>query len=306
MAWKRPVVLLCLHGIGTYIEEFRDVRTRFDRKLWAGLYGELGEALSDNVIWTPVVWSQPDLEARQRELIEDRDEWEKVFKFVASALTDAAAFQFYNDHRSGDSNYAKSLGAIYSALKGAEAEIKRRGFDPEDVPIVTVAQSMGCHVFSTYAWDIQNAPKRVAGSAKTPTPFARLDTLSSVFFTGCNIPILTAGVDPKKKIPLRLLRHETFADVQRWVNIYDPDDLLGYPIRDGYAEYYDPGPEMQQTQAHYGRDPKTEISVVDLETELSVFDVGLGALTPLAHLKYWQSDNVHRMVASTLKGHGLA
>ena len=302
----RKLVVLVFHGIGTYRQAFRSRETRFDRPLWDGLHHRMGKTLTENVVWVPVLWSLAELEAYEADLIADRTEWQGLFGFVASALCDASAYQLIGERHPSyrRSNYYRIQRTVYEALAGAEERVLETGLDPAETPILAVCHSMGCHILSSYAWDAQNRPGRIfnrRGDRKTSS-FVRLDNLASAVFTGCNLPLLTAGVPRGEKVPMRIVRDAArWGQGQRWLNLYDPDDLLGYPLEREYDGYCTGRhPEQAALAAGLGRDPALEVPVQDRRFELSG-RMGLPALTgltPLVHNCYWTSG----VVLSAIEG----
>ena len=227
MAQERSVVCLVFHGIGTYAHEFDDETRRFDADLLTRMRDRLGRIFERRVIWVPVLWSDPELEARQRRLFADRPEWKGAHDFVTSALCDAAAYQYFDGPRYTNSNYQRVQQKVHAEISRAYEAVLARGEDPAQTPIMAVCHSMGCHVFSSYAWDIVNAPERVMAQTRPVGPFESLQTLKAAVFTGCNIPILTAGIDRERKMPLRIVRDPALEGRQSWLNFFDPDDPLG-------------------------------------------------------------------------------
>jgi|GEM_PF-1438262 len=307
---SRKVVILVFHGIGTYRKAFRNPETRFDRPLWDGLHRRMGETLSGNVIWAPVLWSLADLEAYEADLVADRSEWEGLFGFVASALCDASAYRLIGERHPSyrTSNYYRVQRAVYDALVVAEDRVRDAGGDPAHTPILAVCHSMGCHILSSYAWDVRNRPGRVFGRRgdRKASSFARLDTLASAVFTGCNLPLLSAGVPRDEKVPMRIARDPArWGPDQRWLNFYDPDDLLGYPLEREYAAYRSGRhPGQAALAAGLGRDPALEVPVQDRRFELSG-PLGLplpGGMTPLVHNRYWEAGVVLSAIEGAIAG----
>jgi len=303
------LVILVFHGIGTYRQAFRDPATRFDRPLRDGLQRRLDRTMRDRIVWVPVLWSLEDMEAYEASLVADRDEWEGLFGFVASALCDASAYRLIGEQHPGypRSNYCRVQRAVHDALARAEAGLVRQGLDPAATPVLAVCHSMGCHILSSYAWDAQNRPERLAAGRPSfvPSPFARLDTLASAVFTGCNLPLLAAGVPRAEKVPLRIRRDAVrWGEAQRWLNIFDPDDLLGYPLEREYRAYFAGAhPGQDGLWARFSRDPAAEVPVEDQRFEMSG-PLGLpapGGLTPLVHNRYWNSDTVLSAIAGLVR-----
>lgn len=308
MARSGKVVVLVFHGIGTYVDKFDDPETRFDRPLWDGLYRRLGEALKTDVVWAPVLWSLPELENYQNELTQSRKDWGPLFNFVTSALADACAYRLPQDERNyKNSNYYKVQQRVFAALKAAEEQVVAEGHDPKETPILAVCQSMGCHVLSSYAWDARQKPDRIFSEDDPArnSAFATLESLASIVFTGCNLPLLTAGVKPGTKVPIAIRRDtDRWGTGQRWLNFYDPDDVLGYPLGKEYAAYWDKThPDQDRLKNEYGRDPDKEIRVKDDRFEMRTA-LGLPnpvGLTPLVHNEYWRSSEVISAIANAIR-----
>jgi len=96
---------------------------------------------------------------------------------------------------------------------------------------------------------------------------------------GCNIPLFTFAVD--KPVPIRLPATRLparFKEKARWLNFYDPDDVLGWPLK--------------PVSSAYAR-------VVDADIRLQVGGA-VGGWTPAAHLLYWRDRRFARHVADFL------
>ncbi len=91
---------------------------------------------------------------------------------------------------------------------------------------------------SNNIWDVQSKnPKSGAwkyGGFEDSPPgsaldnFRRLKSLKHLYFTGCNIPIFVAGI-PQQKIKAFTSTSKGYSF--KWKNIYDPDDSLGWPLK---------------------------------------------------------------------------
>lgn len=97
-----------------------------------------------------------------------------------------------------------------------------------DTPLIVLAHSLGGHIFSNYVWDQQ----KLNQSSCALDPFLGLETFSGFNTFGCNIPLFTFAYDPV--VPIRFLGHCLPTPLQtkaRWLNVYAPADILGYPLR---------------------------------------------------------------------------
>ena len=115
----------------------------------------------------------------------------------------------------------------------------RAGADPAapEVPLVVIAHSLGCHMISNYIWDVRDSKDAKA----PPNPFEGFQTLAGIVMFGCNIPLFTlAYVNlqpiqfPTKNLKAYFPKTTPAKDIDeaaKWLNLYDPDDVLGYPLR---------------------------------------------------------------------------
>lgn len=106
--------------------------------------------------------------------------------------------------------------------------------------------------------------------------FRRMQSLKGFYTLGCNIPIFVAG---HKKIEAIKPPMEEF----KWYNLYDKDDVLGWPLK--------------------SLSPSYEELVEDIQ-----INVGRGLLSklfkswnPLSHGQYWQDKNVIGHISDNIK-----
>jgi hypothetical protein len=156
------------------------------------------------------------------------------------------------------------------------------------VPLAIVAQSLGGQVISNYIWDAQQ-PRAYAGIwngdldddtiAGTPRDrFRRMRSLQRLLTTGCNIPIFVAGHAAIEPIDRRLL-----AAGFRWINQFDPDDVLGWPLAQLSAAY-----------SSLVEDHAVNASGTALAGRIK-------SLTPYSHTQYWSTPAVLDRIAGALK-----
>ncbi|WGF89304.1 hypothetical protein [Marinivivus vitaminiproducens] len=250
------VAVLIIHGIGSQPPDFADPAiARINERLGRmGLYpGRVG--------WAPVHWADV-LGGAQRTYLQRAERagslglpW--LRRQVVEAFGDAASYQRVPDDP--DCAYNRIHARITEALAGLEQAAIVGGEAP---PLVVLAHSLGGHIASNYIWDVQTSGA-VAGSA-----FTRLHSLAGMITFGCNIPLFSmARADAR---PIRFPADQLPAGLRpcaRWTNIYDPQDVLGYPLKPINAAY------------------------AAAVTEDLAMSVGgwLSGMTPAAHTAYWSS-----------------
>jgi hypothetical protein len=214
--------VLVVHGMG-------DQRPTFADGLIAELDGLLKKAgvNSNAIAWQRGYWADV-LNAREADLWDDmsRDndlDLSKVRKFVLNALGDAVAY------RQTDGIAGGVYDRIHDKMHGHLAALAAQ-LDHEQCPVIVLAHSLGAVIMSDYIWNEQ----RRNALARGRSPIERMESLCGIVTFGCNIPLFTlafrkedvkAITFPAPNLP------EPVALEAQWLNYYDPDDVLGWPLK---------------------------------------------------------------------------
>lgn len=299
----KKLAVIVFHGIGTYHERAQNEATRFDRRLRDGLRSRLGKRM-DELHWQHVLWSDPGLEERQRDVMTERRPprvWKALFEFVASNLSDATAYNLPKDEGDRGCAYFVIQRMVRSALKRAEADLG----GPEAAaatPVLAIAESMGCHVLSCYAWDASRKPERVLDAGETAADlsgFQRLRTLAGLAYMGCNVPLLTMDIARDRLLPIKLARHPAVPGggfESRWLNFFEGSDPLGYPLAKEYDAYFGGRHPDRHRFPEWERDPRLETMPEDVEVKRRT----LLGLTPYAHRLYDRMPSVLNPLAAEI------
>jgi hypothetical protein len=193
--------------------------------------------------------------------------YRRLRRFAVSALGDAVAYQPVEreDLASGELDvYAR----VHERLaRGLESLARRAG---PRAPLVLVAHSLGTVIASNYLWDCQHgrAPE------KARSPLARGETLWHLVFLGSGLALWSLRYR-EYGTPIRFPVGDPAGE---WLCFYDPDDVLGYPVKpinQGYAR------------------------AVTADLPVSVGGP-LSSWNPLSHTGYWRSRRVLDEVARLL------
>ena len=126
---------------------------------------------------------------------------------------------------------------------------------------------------SNYIWDIQQASRQsLAGMSR----FEKMETFSGMITFGCNIPLFTFAYD--EVIPIEFPPNALPNDLRRkakWLNFYDPDDILGYPLKPINPAYR---------------------RVVSRDITVNVGGI-LSSWNPASHTKYWTDNDFTKPAA---------
>jgi hypothetical protein len=279
------VALITVHGMG---ETPRDYA--------AGVFGEmrtrLGPALRERAAFFSVYY-QDILQKNEQTVWERVDSGSKVHydelrKFMLFGFADAAGLE----------NRKEDPGSVYELAQGqiARALLAAHAANP-GMPVVFLAHSLGCQVLSSYIYDAQKAlgggrvdagiwrdidawsrPALGRLLSEREKQFLAAGTCSALVTTGCNIPIFVAA---HKEMHIKPIAPPT--PLFHWLNLYDPDDVLGWPLQslsNGYRTL----------------------------VEDRVMNAGQGAVgwmlkswNPLSHNSYWTDKDVLEPLAGMLR-----
>jgi len=129
--------------------------------------------------------------------------------------------------------------------------------------LIFIGHSLGCHVISSYLWDLNKLTQRTEAEIernddpeelalwrelKGASPLRRLKTCAGIVTLGCNMPMFTFTFGPDAVFPITSrVKHSTGQVVEsafpgtqlppalqecaRWLNFYSRTDLLGFPLK---------------------------------------------------------------------------
>lgn len=280
----RQVALVTIHGMGETPSDYADM-----------VFKVLHERLADIAAWVLFrsVYYEDILKPNQDEV------WARVDAATKLHYDDIRRFLLFGfGDAAGLENRKEIDGSVYEL---AQAAIARQLLDAyqhaPDAALVFLAQSLGCQVLSSYLYDAQKAAAGgpvVAGIWKdidawslralgrrlleSEKRFIGGASCSAFLTTGCNIPIFVAA---HKEMDIKPIARPTPGF--EWINIFDPDDALGWPLQPlspGYAAL------VQDRPINAGQGAVNWI---------------LKSWNPLSHLAYWSDDKVLAPLAGLLR-----
>jgi hypothetical protein len=146
---------------------------------------------------------------------------------------------------------------------------------PPDTPLVMIVSSLATTIMSNYIWDRQqHGPEDELGA----TSFQRMETMAALIMLGNTMPLYMPAHDLDRLQPVAFPGSNLSAEVRRkaiWLNVYDRNDPLGYPLR-AVNELY----EKAVTR--------------DWQIRAGNF---LTTWNALSHMAYWRSKELRREVA---------
>jgi hypothetical protein len=257
--------VLVVHGIGTQQPDFAD-----------DFIDEMNNRLTDSAIapdaikWEPAYWADL-LNDREKHLWDtisrthDLD-WSTIRKFFINVLADSVAYQRAPGKQ--NSTYQKIHERIHEYLVKL-----RKSLGNQDKPLVIVAHSLGSIIISNYIWDEQK------DKGLGHTPFERMETLAGMVTFGSTIPLFTLALD--EVISIEFPPHslpEMLKATAKWLNFFDDDDVLGYPLKPLSSSY------------DQAVNEDIEIDIGNLFTSWN----------PISHIEYWTDNDFTKQVAQLI------
>jgi len=275
---KKKLAVAVIHGIGSQGDKQPESTDDllFSAELKQRVARELNLAeFDDEIAWREIFWSDVLQDRQQKYLskIKRRTRSDKLRSFVLCNLSDASAYRKTNSD-SNDNTYQNIHKRVTKTIADLERDVEAGS------PLVILAHSLGGHIMSNYIYDINN------GNESAATPFRNLKTMAGFITFGCNIPLFTFAYDPKKIFPIKFPGEDLPQNMKIspwWLNFYDKDDILGYPLKDI-------GPNYEKLVAN-GELKETPINAGNI----------FASWNPLSHNSYWKDDDLYRPISKFLK-----
>jgi len=264
MMLSRKIAVAIIHGIGTQKEDFalrmeKKLRKRFIKQL-KKLKPNVQEPESQLVI-KPICWA--DTFAEPENILWEKFQSEKLdYKLLRNAmihvLADAIAYQ----RSPSQKNFYKK---IHMRIDEKLNELACETGDVE-APLCVIAHSLGTVITSDHFYDLQQG-KRIADPLDNP--LVKGETLTLFYTMGSPIALWSISYDEFDKpieVPAKRIK-EYYPNTGEWINFYDKDDIIAYPLDPLYGSQY-----VKDRQAAVG-----------------------GLLTgwnPLSHSQYWTANQV--------------
>lgn len=272
------IAVAIVHGVGITKRDFADDMIEELRERVAKLTGEEDALVCEPVYWGPILQTPEDkLWSRLKK--GGRLDFEGLRRFMVSFAADALAYQ----PAIGEADRYEDIHAEYAAI------LRRLSVNAgPTAPLVVISHSLGTIISSNYFYDLSRPRPRLAKKVrrqmnKPATPLERGQTLAYFVTMGSPIALWSLRYDdfgrPLTMPPAALAQHHPkLVPLAAWDNFYDPDDIIGYPLKslnDTYAE------------------------VVTRDLTINAGGL-LTSWNPASHVEYWTDDDVTVPVAERI------
>ncbi|WP_042146888.1 hypothetical protein [Paucisalibacillus sp. EB02] len=233
---SQKIAVLILHGAGTPKEDFADklidrVKVGFDKKLSK-------KRTATELVFETVFWSNifaPEQVKLWNQLREYRDlDFDRLRRFVLEFLADAVAYQ---PTRLGNQNYDK----VHSLVAKSIQRLREKA--GEEAPLCVISHSLGTIIASNYFYDLQYKQENIGTETQSCTsniPIEQGHTLTLFYTLGSPMAMWSLRyIDFGSPIDVPSPLLQTFYPELEgeWLNFYDKDDVIAFPIK-GINEAY--------------------------------------------------------------------
>lgn len=276
---NQKIAVALIHGVGNQGPEFADAMTSELYEAFAALLPADDKSVHDKITIRPVYWA--DILARKERILwnilkhEDGLALNTLRNFMMNFVGDATAYQ---PGRSRREIYERIHTRIASVLHELAEEA-----GPE-APLCVIGHSLGTVITHNFFFDLGDILAEAPEQLSSLSPCETGQTLALFYTMGSPLALWSMRYDNYIPIPFPgALLAERYPQLKpQWINYYDKDDVLAYPIRAISRGHFQ--------LAKDGLLKDVQVNVGNL----------FRSWNPLSHMAYWQDKDVVKPVARSL------
>ncbi len=233
----QKIAIAVIHGAGTPKENFADeIITHITKAFAKKLSMKNAER---ELVFEPVFWSsvfEPEQTELWKRLQENSDlNYSRLRRFVIEFLADAIAYQ---PTALGNQNYDK----VHSLVATSINKLKEKA--GAQAPLCVISQSLGSIIASNYFYDLQFKRENMGletVKCTSNSPIEQCETLTLFYTMGSPMALWTLryiNFGSPITVPSPMISKFYPAIQGEWLNFYDKDDVLAFPLK-GINEAYE-------------------------------------------------------------------
>ena len=276
---SQKVAVALIHGVGNQGPEFADIMT-------AALYEEFAKHLPledrsvhNKLTIRPVYWA--DILARKQRILwnifrhEDVLSLNTLRSFMMNFVGDATAYQ---PGRTRREVYERIHSRVASVLHELAEEAGPQA------PLCVIGHSLGTVILHNFFFDLGEILSETPGQLSILSLCETGKTLALVYTMGSPLALWSLRYDNYIPMPFPgPSLAELYPNIKpQWINYYDKDDVLAFPIR-------------SVSRGHFRLAQKGLLQ----DVEVNVGNV-FRSWNPLSHLGYWDDKDIVKPVAQSL------
>lgn len=272
----KKVAVAIIHGMGNQTQDFAGDMIAVINKKFARKLEHLVENPSSQLIIQPIQWSTIFTEREeslfQKTIRANRLNYQGLRKFIIHYLGDAIAYQ---PVETATHNYEKVHEKVGESLN----ILSQKAGD--DAPLCVISHSLGSVIASNYFYDLQFKQNDVTSVVNERSTLEKGNTLTLFYTMGTTLPLWSLryyNFSRPISIPSSKLQKFYPGLKGEWINFYDKDDVLAFPLRDVDESYK---------------------NAVNEDREVNAGGL-LTSWNPLCHLNYFKDNDVIEAIVDGL------
>lgn len=225
----KKVAVAIIHGMGNHNEDFAKesiakIYKKFTEKTKFLVEDPVSQLVIQPILWATVFKDRED-NLFKKLVLENKLNYQGLRNFIINYLGDAVAYQPVETTRHNYENVHKKVG------EGLHILSKMAG---DDVPLCVISHSLGSVVASNYFYDLQFKQDDVTPVVNKFSPLEKGDTLTLFYTMGTTLPLWSLryfNFNRPINIPARNLQNYYPGLQGEWINFYNKNDALGFPLK---------------------------------------------------------------------------
>ncbi|GAB6931032.1 hypothetical protein JCM10914A_50150 [Paenibacillus sp. JCM 10914] len=222
---EQKIAVIIIHGLGRQKKNYAD---KFMKKLYE-TFSQISGIPPSQLAIEAVHWADV-FAPREDELIRNTIEpyqlrYRRLRQYVIQNLADAVAYQ---PVESVEQNYE----AVHLTISAALNRLTLTA-GPQ-APLCVISHSLGSVIASNYFYDLQFSSRGHRLITDPTSPLERGELLTLFYSLGTTLPLWSLryrDFDKPIQVPSPYLQDYHNQLLGEWVNFYDQDDILGYPLK---------------------------------------------------------------------------
>lgn len=268
----QKIAVIIVHGLGTQKKDYADKFMNKLRETFSGASGISDDQLAMEAVHWADIFALREEDFIRGSILPHRLRYRRLRQYVIHHLADAVAYQ-----------PVESEGQNYEAVHRTISEALHRlslSAGPS-APLCVISHSLGSVIASNFFYDLQCSSRGHRLVIDPTSPLERGELLTMFYTLGTTLPLWSMryrDFDKPIEVPALELKQYHEQLLGEWVNFYDRDDILAYPLK-SINEAYD-------------RTVRQDIQV----------NVGnwLTSWNPWSHSGYFDSPSILAYIASNL------
>ncbi|KAB2336378.1 chemotaxis protein [Cytobacillus depressus] len=176
------------------------------------------------ILWAPV-FSDREEKLFERMVHKNKLNFQELRKFIVTYLGDAIAYQPVETAKQNYERVHEKIGEALYLLSNQAGD---------QAPLCVISHSLGSVIASNYFYDLQFKQNDIACIVDKSSPLEKGDTLTLFYTMGTTLPLWSLryyNFSRPISIPSSNLQKYYPGLNGEWINFYDKEDVLGFPLR---------------------------------------------------------------------------